>query len=156
MNFSLRCHLCGTGFPATALWVCDQCLGPLEVTYDYAAIARVVTRELIESRPHNLWRYREFLPIEKEPLTGLHSGFTPLVLAGVFYMAITVPLTHLVNYFDNRFRTGRRPVRVAVHDVSARGTGSARPRTVRRGWSSRWTRRCAASGSKRSSGRFGR
>jgi threonine synthase len=81
MNFSLRCHLCGTTFPATALWVCDQCLGPLEVTYDYAAIARVVSRELIESRPKNLWRYREFLPIEHEPLTGLHSGFTPLVRA---------------------------------------------------------------------------
>ena len=81
MNFSLRCHLCGTKFPATALWVCDQCLGPLEVTYDYAAIAPLVSRELIESRPQNLWRYREFLPIEKEPLTGLHSGFTPLVRA---------------------------------------------------------------------------
>ena len=81
MNFSLRCHLCGTKFPATALWVCDQCLGPLEVTYDYAAIAPLVSRELIESRPKNLWRYREFLPIEKEPLTGLHSGFTPLVRA---------------------------------------------------------------------------
>ena len=41
----------------------------------------LVSRELIESRPKNLWRYREFLPIEKEPLTGLHSGFTPLVRA---------------------------------------------------------------------------
>jgi threonine synthase len=81
MNFSLRCHLCGTKFPATALWVCDQCLGPLEVTYDYSAIAALVSRKLIESRPKNLWRYREFLPIEKEPLTGLHSGFTPLVRA---------------------------------------------------------------------------
>ncbi|CAN5830685.1 threonine synthase [soil metagenome] len=81
MNFSLRCHLCGTGFPPTAAWVCDQCLGPLEVTYDYPAIARLVSRELIESRPKNLWRYREFLPIDGEPRTGLHSGFTPLVRA---------------------------------------------------------------------------
>ena len=30
----LRCRMCGTGFPAEALFVCDQCLGPLEVTYD--------------------------------------------------------------------------------------------------------------------------
>ena len=71
MNFSLRCHLCGTIYPASAHWVCDQCLGPLEVTYDYAAIRALVSRQLIESRPKNLWRYREFLPIEKEPLTGL-------------------------------------------------------------------------------------
>lgn len=90
MNFSLRCHLCGTKFPATALWVCDQCLGPLEVTYDYAAIAKLVSRELIESRPENLWRYREFLPIEREPLTGLHSGFTPLVRADRLAKALGV------------------------------------------------------------------
>ena len=34
MNFSLRCHLCQAGFPATAPWVCDKCLGPLEGTYE--------------------------------------------------------------------------------------------------------------------------
>ena len=81
MNFNLRCHLCQTAFPATALWVCDKCLGPLEVTYDYETIAKGLSRELIESRPESLWRYRELLPIEGEPRTGLHSGFTPLVRA---------------------------------------------------------------------------
>ncbi|CAN5885577.1 threonine synthase [soil metagenome] len=81
MNFTLRCHLCKTVFAAGALWVCDQCLGPLEVTYDYETIASRLSRGLIESRPRNLWRYRELLPIEGEPRTGLHSGFTPLVRA---------------------------------------------------------------------------
>ena len=81
MNFRLRCHLCKTSFAAGALWVCDQCLGPLEVTYDYETIARGLSRALIEARPRNLWRYRELLPIEGEPRTGLHSGFTPLVRA---------------------------------------------------------------------------
>ncbi len=38
----------------------------------------------------------------------LSGNLSPLVLAGVFYLVITVPLTHLVNYFDNKFRTGRR------------------------------------------------
>ncbi|MEX1127548.1 MAG: threonine synthase [Vicinamibacterales bacterium] len=81
MKFRLRCHLCKTSFTTGALWVCDQCLGPLEVTYDYEAIASELSRALIESRPKNLWRYRELLPIEGEPRTGLHSGFTPLVRA---------------------------------------------------------------------------
>jgi polar amino acid transport system permease protein len=31
-----------------------------------------------------------------------------LVAAGVFYLAITIPLTHLVNYIDKRLRTGRK------------------------------------------------
>jgi threonine synthase len=73
----LQCHLCKATFPAEAVYVCDQCLGPLEPVYDYAAIT--VTREEIEKRPKNLWRYRELLPITGEPLTGFNSGFTPLV-----------------------------------------------------------------------------
>jgi threonine synthase len=81
MSFSLRCHLCQASFPADALWVCDKCLGPLEVVYDYAVAAKTMTREAIERRPHNLWRYRELLPIKGEPRTGLHSGFTPLLRA---------------------------------------------------------------------------
>ena len=72
--------MCGTGFPAEALFVCDQCLGPLEVTYDYEAIGRAVTREQVSARPENLWRYRELLPVD-EPRTGFYSGFTPLVKA---------------------------------------------------------------------------
>jgi threonine synthase len=83
MNFvtGLECHLCHARYPATALWVCERCLGPLEVTYDYGAVRQVLTRELIESRPRNLWRYRELLPLEGEPRTGLSSGCTPLVRA---------------------------------------------------------------------------
>ena len=76
----LRCRMCGTGFPAEALFVCDQCLGPLEVTYDYDAIRAAVTRDEIGRRPENLWRYRELLPVNT-PRTGFYSGFTPLVKA---------------------------------------------------------------------------
>jgi threonine synthase len=64
-------------FPAEAIYVCDKCLGPLEPVYDYGAIA--LTRDEIERRPKNLWRYRELLPITGEPRTGFNSGFTPLV-----------------------------------------------------------------------------
>jgi polar amino acid transport system permease protein len=38
----------------------------------------------------------------------LSGNLSPLVAAGIFYLVITVPLTHLVNYFDDKFRTGRR------------------------------------------------
>ena len=76
----LKCHLCGKTYPAEALWVCAECLGPLEVSYDYDAVRSVMTRSLIESRPRSLWRYQELLPV-REPLTGFNSGFTPLVRA---------------------------------------------------------------------------
>jgi threonine synthase len=50
------------------------------VSYDYGAIREVISRPLIESRPRNLWRYQELLPVE-EPRTGFNSGCTPLVKA---------------------------------------------------------------------------
>ena len=76
----LTCHLCGKRYPAEASWVCVECLGPLEVSYDYDAVRSVMTRSLVESRPHSLWRYQELLPVN-EPRTGFNSGFTPLVRA---------------------------------------------------------------------------
>jgi threonine synthase len=76
----LTCHLCGKMYRPEALWVCSECLGPLEVSYDYSAVRGVMTRQLIESRPRSLWRYQELLPVV-EPQTGFYSGFTPLVRA---------------------------------------------------------------------------
>jgi len=76
----LTCHLCGKTYPAEALWVCADCLGPLEVSYDYDAVRSVMNRSLVESRPRSLWRYLELLPVN-EPRTGFNSGFTPLVRA---------------------------------------------------------------------------
>ena len=73
----LRCHLCQAHYPAEATYVCERCLGPLEPEYDYGSIR--LTRDAIERRPKNLWRYRELLPIAGEPRTGFNSGFTPLV-----------------------------------------------------------------------------
>jgi len=40
-----------------------------------------------------------------------NGNLSPLVLAGLFYLVITVPLTHLVNVVDRRLREGRSPGR---------------------------------------------
>ena len=53
----LRCRECTRAYPAQALHVCEWCFGPLEVVYDYDAIAAHVTRERIESGPATIWRY---------------------------------------------------------------------------------------------------
>jgi len=60
---------------------CETCFGPLEVTYDYARIRAANLRSTIEKRPHNLWRYRELLPVDSTRTTsvGPNSGFTPLL-----------------------------------------------------------------------------
>src|SRR6201984_1606119 len=78
---NLKCRECGQEYPISPVHVCENCFGPLEVIYDYARIRAAVSRSSIERRPHNLWRYRELLPVEGEPEIGLNSGFTPLVKA---------------------------------------------------------------------------
>src|SRR5262245_52882318 len=86
----LRCRECGADYPREPLHVCDQCFGPLEVVYDYAAAARTMTRDAVAARPRNLWRYHELLPVLAEPVVGLHSGFTPLVRADRLAAALGV------------------------------------------------------------------
>lgn len=40
--------------------------------------------------------------------TQQHGNMSALVAAGLFYVAITVPLAHLVNHLDRRLREGKR------------------------------------------------
>jgi len=77
----LKCRECGREYAVDPIYVCEFCFGPLEVIYDYDGIRKVLTKENILSRPPNLWRYKELLPIDGEPTSGLNSGFTPLVKA---------------------------------------------------------------------------
>jgi threonine synthase len=77
----LKCRECSREYPKEALYVCEYCFGPLEVDYDYEKIKRKLTKEVIKSRPKNLWRYRELLPVDGEPSDGLNSGYTPLIRA---------------------------------------------------------------------------
>jgi len=78
---ALKCRECATEYDIAPVHVCEFCFGPLEVVYDYDALGDGFTRELIESRPQNMWRYKELLPIEGEPTVGANVGFTPLVRA---------------------------------------------------------------------------
>lgn len=77
----LKCKECGREYAKEANYVCEFCFGPLEVAYDYPRISGNFTRQVISSRPENLWRYRELLPLDGDPTDGLQSGFTPLMRA---------------------------------------------------------------------------
>jgi threonine synthase len=77
----LRCRECDRRYPAAALYVCEWCFGPLEVVYDYPAIAATLTREKIASRAPNIWRYEELLPATPAASVNLGAGFTPLIRA---------------------------------------------------------------------------
>src|ERR1700752_392580 len=60
---------------------CDDCLSPLEVTYDLDAIRSTFTRKNIEAGPVSLWRYGAMLPLPEGFQGTVPAGFTPLVQA---------------------------------------------------------------------------
>ncbi len=74
----LKCKECGREYPKQPIYVCEYCFGPLEVVYNYREIKNVFTKQILQNRPKNLWRYKELLPVDGEPICGLNSGFTPL------------------------------------------------------------------------------
>ncbi len=73
----LRCRNCGHTTDAAPQALCFECLGPLEPCYD--AKIDFPDRAAISARPTSLWRYREWLPFEGEPLYARDVGWTPLV-----------------------------------------------------------------------------
>ena len=77
----LQCKECGAHHEATAQHVCEFCFGPLEVAYDYDRIKQSVSREIIESGPNSIWRYRQFLPVDTDTPIDVGTGMTPLVKA---------------------------------------------------------------------------
>jgi len=78
---ALRCRECGQEYDKKPLAGCVECFAPLEIEYDYAAISRKLSHEVIQQRERNIWRYRELLPLDEEPAVGRASGGTPLVRA---------------------------------------------------------------------------
>src|SRR5687768_17613104 len=56
--------------------LCD-CGTPLLVDYDLDAVSAAVSPGDLAARPADMWRYRELLPVEGEPVS-LGEGMTPL------------------------------------------------------------------------------
>jgi threonine synthase len=76
---ALTCRECGASIDLGPFYVCDQCFGPLEISYDFGA----VSREQIESGPRNIWRYRGLLPVPADvaETPNTEPGCTRLVRA---------------------------------------------------------------------------
>ncbi|NEQ81441.1 MAG: threonine synthase [Moorea sp. SIO2I5] len=76
---NLKCKECGAEYEPKAMHVCEECFGPLEVTYDYGILRRHVTKQSIEAGPKSIWRYRSFLPLATDNYIDVGTGMTPLV-----------------------------------------------------------------------------
>ena len=78
---ALTCKECGHAYPLEAHYVCEQCFGPLEVSYDYSDFDAGEAKRKIQAGPADIWRYADFLPLAERPRDPVQPGLTPLVRA---------------------------------------------------------------------------
>ena len=62
---ALKCKECSTTYPLEARYVCERCFGPLEVAYRAPASTADELKRRIQAGPDTLWRYADFLPLER-------------------------------------------------------------------------------------------
>ena len=78
---SLQCRECGRTYDIAPIYTCEWCFGPLEVAYDYDAIAAEISRESVAAGPATIWRYAPLLPVDPPGESTLPVGWTPLLRA---------------------------------------------------------------------------
>lgn len=76
----LECGMEGDHYEADTIHGLSKAGKPLLVRYDLDGIKNTVTKEELASRPADLWRYREFLPVrKKENVVSLGEVHTPII-----------------------------------------------------------------------------
>jgi len=76
----LECSMTGERHPADELHNLSRAGKPLLVRYDLAGVKKSLGREALAQRPHDLWRYRELLPVRRvENIVSLGEAVTPIV-----------------------------------------------------------------------------
>jgi threonine synthase len=93
----LQCCVCGKTYPVEPINFCTDDFGPLEVVYDYAGISDALSRKGLSERAPGMWRYREFLPLDKPATVGRQTGGTPLVKADRLAAELGVETVYVKN-----------------------------------------------------------
>ena len=76
----LQCSMTHEVLPADELHNLSPAGKPILVRYDLESVKQSMTKEVLAGRPHNLWRYRELLPVRRtENVVSLGEIMTPLV-----------------------------------------------------------------------------
>lgn len=78
---SLKCKECGTTYELDASYVCENCFGPLEVSYDLSGLDAAEVKRRVQAGSQGIWRYRDFLPFKGRASDPLEPGLTPLLKA---------------------------------------------------------------------------
>lgn len=98
----LECSRCQKQLEPGKVYNLCSCGGPLLARYHLKKLAGRRIRSRLDSRPANLWRYREVLPIRNESsIVCLGEGFTPLLHAKRLGARLGLPSLYLKDESQN-------------------------------------------------------
>jgi threonine synthase len=76
----LECSMTGERYPADEIQNLSRVGKPLLVRYDLPGVKKALSKEALASRPPDLWRYREILPVRRvQDIVSLGEAMTPLI-----------------------------------------------------------------------------
>jgi len=113
----LECSMTGERYPADELHNLSRAGKPLLVRYDLAGVKKSLSREALAQRPHDLWRYRELLPVRRiEDIVSLGEAVTPIV--AMPKLAKMLATTEILVKDESRLPTGSFKARGLAMAVS--------------------------------------
>jgi threonine synthase len=113
----LECSMTGERYEADRLHGLSRAGKPLLVRYDLEGVRRALTRETLARRPHDMWRYRELLPVRRSSdVVSLGEAATPIVSLPA--VAARLGLAELLVKDEGRLPTGSFKARGLVMAVS--------------------------------------
>jgi len=119
----LECSATGERYPADELHNLSRAGKPLLVRYDLAGVKKSLSRDALAQRPHDLWRYRELLPVRQvENIVSLGEAMTPIV--AMPKLAKKLPAAEVLVKDEGRLPTGSfkaRGLALAVSMAKALG-----------------------------------
>jgi threonine synthase len=122
MALALRCVICGKIYGTEVLYTCPACgsEGILDVLYDYESVQKIFRPETLATRPHDIRRYAELLPIRgTEQLPSTKIGWTPIIEASQLATLVGVARLYLKD-------EGRNPTASFKDRASAVGVAKAK------------------------------
>src|SRR4051795_11259492 len=113
----LECSATGERYPADQLHNLSRAGKPLLVRYDLAGVKKSLSRDALAQRPHDLWRYRELLPVRRvENIVSLGEAITPIV--GMPKLAKKLTAAEILVKDEGRLPTGSFKARGLAMAVS--------------------------------------
>jgi len=111
----LECGLTGERYEADTVQGLSAAGRPLLVRYDLEAAAEAVSRDEVEARHDDWWKYREILPVRRsEDIVSLGEVFTPLI-----------PIERVAKRLGARIGLVKDEGRLPTGSFKARGLGMA-------------------------------